>query len=181
MSFLPELLQRRPGCVGETFPRRFSEITGNIAALVSGQAHVNAMPLQVGVPVNHLTFKAGSTGAGTPLNQWAFLTDALFNVVALSADLTTAPWTAQTEKTFTLSAAFSPGASALFYAGLVVVATVVPTMDGITNAQGGGNNETDLTPPLCFLGTSGLTTPATLPAATSVVAASRASLYAWAS
>lgn len=172
---------RRTGALGETYPRKLSEQTANIAALVSGQVLMQGIGLQGNVALNHVTFKAGSTGATAPTHQFVFITDPTFNVLALGVDLTNTAWLAQTEQQFALAAPFAPAADGLFYVGLVIAATGVPTLDGLVAAQSIGNNETDLAPVLALLGDGGQTTPALLPAKITQSSFSRAMPYAWVS
>lgn len=67
-------------------------------------------------------------------NQWAVISDASRNVDAVSADPTSAAWNANTEKTFTLSSSWIAPSTGVFYVGLMVAATTVPSLHGGTGA-----------------------------------------------
>lgn len=127
----PLIAQSRPtGYVWESHPR-----AGYLAAqsvLTSGTLRMEAVYLQAGIPVTALDFVSSSTAAGTPLNQWAGLfSHGARTLLAVSTDKTTEAWTANTLKSF--GVAYTPTVTGWYWAGLVVVATTVPTLMGVNS------------------------------------------------
>lgn len=152
----PLVAQSRPtGYLWESHPR--SGYLAAQAALASGTLRMEAVYLRAGVAVTALDYVASSTAAGTPLNQWAGLFDFTSrNLLAVSTDKTTEAWLANTLKSFAV--AYTPAATGWYYAGLVVVATTVPTLMGInSNATLNG-----LPPVLSGTSSTGRTAPETV-------------------
>jgi hypothetical protein len=103
--------------------------------------------LQAGDLVTSLTFKSGATAAGTPTNWWygLYSTAATPALLAQTADQLTAAWAANTAKTVALATAYPVPASGWYYAAVMVKATTVPTLVGLTTFAGasGGVLSTD--------------------------------------
>ncbi len=79
--------------------------------------------LEGGVPVGSLTAYMGNAAISNPTHQWFVLLDQNRVVLAITADDTTTPWAATTEKTLSFPTPFVPEADMAVYCGIVVVAT----------------------------------------------------------
>lgn len=93
-----------------------------------------AVPLQAGVTVTNITFKSGATAADTPTNYWFALysnasTPAL---MAQTADQTSTAWGANTVKTLALATPQVISESGIYYVGIMVKATDLPSLVGRT-------------------------------------------------
>jgi hypothetical protein len=89
----------------------------------SGVLRLWALPeiLEAGQAYSSISFIAGTTAAGTPLNQWACLCDQSRNVLVKSNDDTTNAWAANAPKMFTFSAPYTPASDIAVYFGLMVL------------------------------------------------------------
>lgn len=94
----------------------------------SGQGAGFAVMLQPQITYSSATFVSGSTALATGTHQWVALLDSTFHVLAVSPDGTSGAWAANTAKTFTFGAAYSPTAQTVAYVTLMVAATTVPTL-----------------------------------------------------
>lgn len=113
------------GALGETFRRSQSHaIDTNL--LASRRLHFCAVYLPTGTLCTNITFVAGSTGAGTPTNQWFGLWDSSRVQLRLTADDTSTVWAADTAKTLALSSTFTTTYSGLHYVSVMVKATTPP-------------------------------------------------------
>lgn len=88
--------------------------------------------LTAGDVVTNLTFHSGQTAAGTPTNYWAALYDTAATpaLIAQSADQLTAAWGAFATKTLALAAPYTVTKTGVYWAALMVKATVVPSLLG---------------------------------------------------
>lgn len=120
------------GLLTSNFTRR--EINADLSALTTQVMLSVAVPLQVGDLVTNITFKSGATGAGTPTNWWFALYDnsATPALLSQSADQTSTAWAANTAKTLALGTAQRVTASGVYYATVMVKATTVPTLIGVS-------------------------------------------------
>lgn len=158
--------------VAETFSRAGARTENLASALTSGRLYlIGGIVLQGGVTYNTIHFVTGSTALGTGSNQWFCLVDQSFNVLAKTNDDTNAAWGANTDKGLTISGGYTPGADIAVYVGVVVVASTMPTLQGVayslTTISGlgrsmGGNSTTGLTNPASLGATCASTTTAGL-------------------
>lgn len=121
--------------IRENFPRwNISATVGNVAALTTQVMTSVALYLEQGDLVTNLTFTSGTTAAGTPTNWWFALysTAATPALLRQTADQTTTAWAANTAKTVALATTYTVPASGIYYAAVMVKATTVPTLAGIT-------------------------------------------------
>ena len=115
----------------ETLKRtRVEEV--NVAALASGTLFMQAIWLTAGQVLNWISFHSATTAAGTPTNQLFGIFDSSRNLVATSANDTTTAWAANTLKTLKLTATYTVPTTGLYYLGILVTATTVPTLKGPT-------------------------------------------------
>lgn len=134
----------------------------------TGRIYGAAIALQRGDVINSLTLLQGGSGQSGATHRWFALLDLNFNVLGLTADDTSASWTANTLKTLSLTAAYTATYSGLYYGCMASVATTPGSIVGIASQS---NLQHTVTPVLTFLGNqTGLTDPASLttPVATTI-------------
>lgn len=141
------------GAVAETMPRETC-VEANAAALTSGTMLLNAIYLKAGTVVTNISFFSATTAAGTPTNQFFALYSIRLSLLARSTDATTAAWAANTLKTLAMASAYTVQVSGWYYVGIMVAATTVPTLKGLSasssilagfNVVLSGNSTTGLT------------------------------------
>jgi hypothetical protein len=146
--------------------------TATEAALTSGQMTLVPMYIPAGQNIGHLVFISGTTAASTPTNWWFCLCDSARNLLATTANQTTTAWAASTLKSLAIAnvaagaaTSFTTTYSGIHYAGIMMTASTVVTLQGWTPAA-----TTLLTQATAGVGpgggkssTSGLTIPSTFP------------------
>lgn len=157
---------RPASAVAETFPRAWGVLTNN-AILSTGRLQLVGIYLQKGWIVSSISFMSGTTAG-------ASLTHCLFGVydtsrarLATSADDTTASWSANTYRTLSMTSAYTATATGLYYLGIMVAGTTVPTLMTCQQAL----NETNISPVLNGTSSTGLSTSIPNPAAAITAAA----------
>lgn len=165
---------QRTGSKAETLSR----LASTMAAVqpITAQAVYTGIQLAAGDVVTSITFTSNTTAGATLSHQFASLYNSTYGKLAVSADLTSAAWAASTEQVFTLTAPYTITADGLYYVGLCVVATTVPTVDGVTGVP----TLNARTPAVAFTDTTTLSNPASSPA-TATVSAGFSGLYAFVS
>lgn len=163
------------GGLYETVERQ--TVADDLAALASGTLVLCAIDLPGGLLISNITFVAGATAAGTPLNQWFALYDGSLKKLAVTADDTSTAWAANAAKTLAIANGYRTQGSGLFYLGCMVKATTVPTLSGVSLRAGVAG----LTPKLCGTSTGGLTAPATAPDPAAALTTVNAIPYAYVS
>ena len=143
-----------------------------LASLTSGRQSFQLIYLEAGTPVTNLTFSSWTTALAAGTNQWFSLYDINRIKLAVTADDTSAAWNAFTTKTLALSAPYMVTASGLYYAGICVVASTVPSLAGGVMPDGYNlavpiNHGHDAT-------NTGLTNPASAPATAAALTKSTA-------
>jgi hypothetical protein len=151
-----------PPYLAETLDRRRLEEV-NVAALTSGQLFLQAIWLTQGMVINWITFSSATTAAGTPTNQLFGLFDGSRNQVAVTSNDTTTAWGANTVKTLKISSTYTVPTTGLYYVGVMVTATTVPTLKGPAALI--ASNLHGVAPILNGNSSSGLTTSLPNPAA----------------
>jgi hypothetical protein len=130
------------GVFRENLPLGRLQVVSNMAALTTQVMLATAIPLEAGDTVTNLTFLSGATAAGTPTNWWFALYDdsATPALIAQTADQTSTAWAANTAITKALATAYLVPRSGVYYAAVMVKATTVPTLAGVTleNAAAAG-------------------------------------------
>jgi hypothetical protein len=145
--------------------------------LSTGRLSLVAIELPTGITVTSISFASGSTAANAPLNQLFGLYDNLAGSYALlrgSTDDTTTAWTANTIKTLNLSTTYTTVRAGVFYIGILVVATTVPSLIAATTGSLAVIN--GVAPIMAAAAQSGLTA---LPANATSVAAALATPYCY--
>lgn len=143
------------GALYETFDRDLCDEV-NTAALSSGRLSLQAIWLPAGTTINSISFWSATTAAGTPTNQLFGLFDSSYNLLRSSTNDTTTAWAANSRKTLSLTSAFTTTYSGIYYLGIMVTATTVPTLKGNTAKTGGQLNAG--APTMGGTSTTGLTT-----------------------
>jgi hypothetical protein len=118
------------GCKAETFFRSLLDET-NVSLLSTGRMSMQAIWLQAGTVISSITFYSATTAAGTPTNQLFGLYDGSRNLLATTTNDTTTAWAANTAKTLNLTAQYTIPSTGLYYLGIMVTATTVPTIKGM--------------------------------------------------
>lgn len=124
---------RVSGIKAETIPRHLLTET-NTAALVSGRLQLQLIWLTAGTIINNLSAWSATTALGTGTNQIFGLYDTSLNRLAFTVNDGATAWAANTQKTLALSspAQYIVPTTGLYYIGIMVAATTVPTLKGQT-------------------------------------------------
>lgn len=151
-----------PSFMAETLDRNVMHEV-NTTVLSTGRLSVQAIWLDAGMVINWISFFSATTAAGTPTNQLFGLYDLSLNLLATTSNDTTTAWAANTLKTLKLTSSYTVPTSGLYYLGIMVTATTVPTLKGpaalvATHLHG-------TVPILCATSSTGLTTALPNPAA----------------
>ena len=150
------------GTIAETIPRILCT-EANLSALTSGTLNLVAIYLKAGQQINNISFFAATTGSGTPTNGFFALYDINRNLLAQTANFTSEAWVANTIKTKALTATYTVPSTGLYYVGIMITATTVPTLKGMTAKTSG--TLSGVAPILHGNSTTGLTTSLPNPAA----------------
>lgn len=162
------------GTIAETIPRMLCN-EANLNALSSGLLHLVAIYLRAGQKINNISFFSATTASGTPTNGFFALYDSVGRTLLAQTDnFTTESWAANTIKTKPLTATYTTPTSGLYYVGIMITATTVPTLKGLTAKTNGGLAGS--APILHGNSTNGLTTSLPNPAA----AITQGTLAVWA-
>jgi hypothetical protein len=143
-----------------------------LAPLVSGRLSLVGVELLAGDVVTGIRFLAGTTAAGTPTHQWFALYSGALAKLGVTANDTTTAWAASAKKELALTAPYTITASGLYYLGICVVATTVPTLTGVALLAADAAE----VPIMTGFADTGLTTPATAPA-TAIALTSQTSMF----
>lgn len=147
--------------ISESIPRVLAGV--NLSALTSGTLFMQSVYLRAGQRIANITFCSGTTAAGTPTNQFFALYSASRVLLAQTANATTTAWTANTVVTRALTASYTVPTTGLYYVGIMVAATTVPSLVGMTAA--GNAAVRSAAPILSGNSSTGLTTALPDPAA----------------
>ena len=120
--------------------RRTQVASSTLTAPATGTLQLHSIYLPAGLTVSAVTWFAGTTAADTPLNQIFSLYSSALVLLAQSADATTAAWAANAAKRLPFTTAYTTTAAGLYYVGLLVVATAVPTLAGVAAIATGPRN-----------------------------------------
>lgn len=154
----------RAGAIAENIPRVFVAYTA-VGVLSTGRGQMVGIELFAGQAVASAVFHSEAAMSG-PTNQWAALYNASRSLLVTGVDQTTTAWGADSDKTFPFASTYTVPTSGLYYVMLVIVATTVPTLRCFNAGA-----ELATAPLVTGSVNTGLTTPATAPATTAVIAA----------
>ena len=155
------------------FNQQRIDVASDTAALTTQVMTMVALPLNAGDLITKLAFKSGATAAGTPTNYWFALYDTAGALISQTADQASTAWAADTTKDLALATPYLVPTPGVYYAGIMVKATTVPSLVGCTLARAAvstGFLSTDKV--LSQTSGSGLTTtaPATIVTPTAIAA-----------
>ncbi len=151
------------GTLAETMPREICPEVNTAAPTASGTLFMQAIYLTAGTLVTNITISSATTAAGTPTNGFFALYDSNRGLLAQSANQTTTAWPANTVRTLAMTTPYRVPTSGLYYIGLLVTATTVPTTKGGTAKLNGALAA--FAPTLHGISSTGLTTALPNPAA----------------
>jgi hypothetical protein len=154
------------GCLAETMPRNIIASV-NTTALVSGTLFLQAIYLRAGMIVSNISFCSSSVAGATITNQIFGLYDGNRNLLASTANDGATAWATNTIKTLNIAAPYTVTQSGLYYLGIMVTATTVPTLAGNTALVSSALH--GAAPSLHGLSTTTLTTALPNPASTITV------------
>jgi len=143
------------GCKAETFPRHLVPEV-NTSLLSTGRLSLQAIAIREGELLTSISFWSATTAAGTPTNQIFGLYNNTLALLRGTNNDTTTAWGANTRKTLNLTSTFTTTYTGLYYLGIMVTATTVPTVKGYTARTGGQLNAA--APSLGGTSNTGLTT-----------------------
>ena len=149
------------GNLAETMPRN-TVLSTNNAALVSGTLFLQAIYLRAGTIVSNISFCSATAGVGTATNQIFGLYDGNRNLLASTANDGATGWASNAIKTLNIAVPYTVKQTGLYYLGIMVAATTVPTLSG--NA-GLSSSLHGVAPALHGTSTTALTTALPNPAA----------------
>jgi hypothetical protein len=147
------------GALFETFDRNLCDEV-NSSVLSSGRLSLQAIYIPKDTLVSSISFWSATTALATATNQLFGLYDSSFNLLRQSVNDGATAWAANSIKTLALSSTFTTTYSGIYYLGIMVAATTVPTLKGNTAKTGGQLGAG--APSMGGTSTTGLTT--TLPA-----------------
>ena len=150
------------GALYETMDRNLCDEV-NTAALSTGRLSLQAIYIPAGITVNSISFWSATTAGATLTNQLFGLYDINLNLLRSSVNDGATAWAANAKKTLALTSAFTTTYSGLYYLGIMVAATTVPTLKGNTAKTGGQLNAA--APSMGGTSSTGLTTTLPSPAA----------------
>ena len=126
-------------CLGESLPR-WALAAVNQTITTSGDLVLQAIYLPKGVTVTKLGWQTGSTAASTPTHCWMGLYDNALNQLATTADTTTTAIAGNSLHQYAIAvtaagaqASFVTTYSGLYYLGIMITASTVPTCFSNTN------------------------------------------------
>ena len=147
------------GALFETFDRNLCNEV-NSSVLSSGRLSLQAIYIPKDTLVSSISFWSATTALATATNQLFGLYNSSFNLLRQSVNDGATAWAANSRKTLALSSTFTTTYSGIYYLGIMVAATTVPTLKGNTAKTGGQLGAG--APSMGGTSTTGLTT--TLPA-----------------
>jgi hypothetical protein len=156
-------------CIAETLGPDTGIVNGT--PLTSGRLTLVGIHLPKHTTITSISFASGGTGLATGTNQWFVLCDNTRTSLRYTVNDTSTAWGTSTLKTLALTSTFTTTYSGLYYVGVMVAATTVPSLRGL--AQG-------TTSPVlieCFHSDTGLTT---VPGTTTFTRGAQSALQAWA-
>ncbi|MEO7102873.1 MAG: hypothetical protein ABI119_06005 [Gemmatimonadaceae bacterium] len=147
-------------CLAATCDRT-ADITLATGTVTSGTIRLQSIQLPAGLPVTNIAFCSGTTAGATLTHQWFVLTDSALKVLCVTGDDTTTAWAASTVKTLAVtSGPYRTLYTGLYYVGIMVSATTVPTIQGSPSTLTVGFRNT--APKSSGNSSTGQTTPATV-------------------
>ena len=104
----------------------------NTSALTSGRLTLQAIWIPAGNTISSISFWSATTAGGTLTNQLFGLYDNNLNLLRATASDGATAWGANAQKKLNLTSAFVTTYTGLYYLGIMVAGTTVPTLKGGT-------------------------------------------------
>ena len=151
----------------------------NNSVLTSGKQSFQLIYLPAKA-LTSITVISGTQALVGGSNQWFSIYDINRHLLAITADDTSTAWGAGTAKTLAITGGYTPPYDALYYIGVMVNAGTVPQLIGPTLTTGA---LTSIAPALCGYDNTntGLTNPASAPAAAAAFTATTSTFYCYVS
>lgn len=167
------------GCTAASMAR--SQASNTAIAPASGTLCVTSLVIPQYTVVSNLTFVTGGTAETGGTHGWHVLLDSTLKVVAVSADQTgAAVWSpANTPITLAATSAYTTTYTGLYYIGVMVVATGMPTFNG--SAGLGTSGAMGQAPVFCGTSSTGQTTPPAIGTTMTALTAASFNFYAYTS
>lgn len=167
------------GAIAETIPlgRVASTLMSHFVTLSTGRLLLVGLELFAGQTVTNISFTSGTTAAGTPTNWWFGLWGANRVCLGVTADQTSTAWGTSTTKTLALGTPVSITADGLYYVGVMVKATTVPTLICVA----GATVIAQTAPVTCGTSNTGMTTPPSVGSTANALTGQANRPYAWVS
>jgi hypothetical protein len=129
-----------PGAAFYRSNMRRLDATADLGALTTQVMTSVPIYLRKNDVVTSLSFRSGATAAGTPTNWWFALYSSAATPALLgqTADQLTAAWAATTNKTLALGSPVTITADGLYWAAIMVKATTVPSLVGVSTTASAG-------------------------------------------
>lgn len=124
------------GVFAATIPRELCTET-NTTGPTTGVLYMQAIALKAGQLVSNIGISSATTAAVTPTHFMIGLFDKNRNLLATSADQTTAAWAANTYKSIAMATPYRVPTSDLYYIGFFQTAATMNTWKGQTARTGG--------------------------------------------
>lgn len=176
LPYIPPHWCRPTGAVRQSIDRAGAH-ANLTAALSTGRLYMQGVYYARGEVVTSITFVSATTQLGTGANQWAALFSSARVQLAISADDTSTAWAANTAKTFTMTTPYVIPVAGIYYHGLNVTATTVPTLAGQSTLAG----IQGIAPILSGYADTGLTNPASCPATAAAITSLNVTAYTYSS
>lgn len=151
------------GHYAESIPRLLCPEVNSTIPTASGTLFMQSIFIPSGTLCSYVSWSSATTAAGTPTNNIIGLYDSSRNLLAQTANQTTAAWAANTLKTLAFTTPYTTSYSGLYYIGFMMTATTIITSKGGTAKTGG--QLAGQAPILHGISTTGLTTSLPNPAA----------------
>lgn len=119
------------GTLAETIQRELCTET-NTTVAASGTLNMQGIYLYAGTLVSSISLCSATTAASAPTHYQFGLYDSSLNLLASSADQTSAAWAAQTLMTLPMQTPYRVPTSGFYYIGYFMTAGTVPTLKGFT-------------------------------------------------
>lgn len=138
-------LLRPTGALAETIPRAAARLEDvNFQFSPGGDLDMFAIGISAGTPVGHITFLSGDTAGAALTHQWFGLFDKNRNLLAVTSDDLATAWAAKTPKTLAIASTvrgtyvtYVVPTTDLYYLGIVVSGTTVPSLRANTTKDAG--------------------------------------------
>lgn len=155
---LPDSLYVSSGAIASTFHRNTP--CSNLGVLTSQRLHLTTIAIKKGQVITGIAYTSLTTALSGGSNQWFALFNSSRNLLAITGDDTSTAWGSNTRKALNLTSPYTILADGLYYLGICVRATTVPSLAGQALSSTVLANQA---PILNGFSSTGLTDPASCP------------------